>query len=152
MNTFKNVILKNLTPNDVNFILPDGKILIIPASGVVARVDSHVEQIGHIGAIPVINTVFELDSDVIDLPDPQDGVIFIINFKPGNPIPLGAGRKGSFFYKKIKKISYFFLLSPEKSSILNMTEQKSKKSAERRRANGSKRAKCNDINKGKVVS
>lgn len=32
----------------------------------------------------------------------------IINFKPGNPIPLGAGRKGSFFYKKIKKISYFF--------------------------------------------
>lgn len=33
---------------------------------------------------------------------------FIINFKPGNPIPLGAGRKGSFFYKKIKKISYFF--------------------------------------------
>lgn len=77
MNTFKNVILKNLTPNDVNFILPDGKILIIPASGVVARVDSNVEQIGHIGAIPVINTVFELDSDVIDLPDPQDGVIFI---------------------------------------------------------------------------
>lgn len=34
--------------------------------------------------------------------------LFIINFKPGNPIPLGAGRKGSFFYKKIKKISYFF--------------------------------------------
>ena len=36
---------------------------------------------------------------------------FIINFKPGNPIPLGAGRKGSFFTKKIKKISYFFTLS-----------------------------------------
>lgn len=36
---------------------------------------------------------------------------FIINFKPGNPIPLGAGMKGSFFYKKIKKISYFFTLS-----------------------------------------
>lgn len=76
---------------------------------------------------------------------------FIINFKPGNPIPLGAERKGSFFTKKIKNL-LFFLLSPEKSSILNMTEQKSKKSAERRRANGSKRAKCNDINKGKVVS
>lgn len=77
--------------------------------------------------------------------------MFIINFKPGNPIPLGAERKGSFFTKKIKNL-LFFLLSPEKSSILNMTEQKSKKSAERRRANGSKRAKCNDINKGKVVS
>ena len=77
--------------------------------------------------------------------------MFIINFKPGNPIPLGAERKGSFFTKKIKNL-LFFLLSSEKSSILNMTEQKSKKSAERRRANGSKRAKCNDINKGKVVS
>ena len=78
-------------------------------------------------------------------------LFYIINFKPGNPIPLGAERKGSFFTKKIKNL-LFFLLSPEKSSILNMTEQKSKKSAERRRANGSKRAKCNDINKGKVVS
>ena len=82
---------------------------------------------------------------------PVFGRVFIINFKPGNPIPLGAERKGSFFTKKIKNL-LFFLLSPEKSSILNMTEQKSKKSAERRRANGSKRAKCNDINKGKVVS
>ena len=74
-----------------------------------------------------------------------------INSKPGNPIPLGVGRKGSFFYKKIKKFSYF-LLSPEKSSILNMTEQKSTESAERRKANGSKRAECNDIHKGKIVS
>ena len=88
------------------------------------------------------------------IPKIMDGYVkgtFIINFKPGNPIPLGAERKGSFFTKKIKNL-LFFLLSPEKSSILNMTEQKSKKSAERRRANGSKRAKCNDINKGKVVS
>lgn len=34
----------------------------------------------------------------------------------------------------------------------SMTEQKSIKSAEMRRANVSKRAKCNDIDKGKVVS
>ena len=33
-----------------------------------------------------------------------------------------------------------------------MTEQKSIKSAERRKANGSKRAECNDIDKGKIVS
>lgn len=72
-----NITFENLTPHDINLILPDGEVFTIPATGVVARVDSHVEQIGHIGAIPVINTVFELDSDVIDLPDPQDGVIFI---------------------------------------------------------------------------
>lgn len=47
---------------------------------------------------------------------------FIINFKPGNPIPLGAERKGSFFTKKIKNL-LFFLLSPEKSSILNMMQR-----------------------------
>ena len=78
-------------------------------------------------------------------------VSFIINFKPGNPIPLGAERKGSFFTKKIKNL-LFFLLSPEKSSILNMTEQKSKKSAERRRVDVGKRTECNDIYKGKTVS
>lgn len=67
--------------------------------------------------------------------------LFIINFKPGNPIPLGAGEEGLFFLQKNKKNLLFFLLSPGKSSILNMTEQKSKKSAERRRANGSKKSK-----------
>lgn len=77
--------------------------------------------------------------------------VFHINLKPGNPIPLGVGRKGSFFIKKIKKISYF-LLSPEKFSILNMTKQRSIKSTERRRANGNKRAEYNDIHKGKIVS
>lgn len=54
-------------------------------------------------------------------------IIFLIlsfhnKFKPGNPIPLGVWRKGSFFYKKIKK-SLIFLLSPEKSSILNMMQR-----------------------------
>ena len=44
----------------------------------------------------------------IEVMDDAKEISFIINFKPGNPIPLGAGRKGSFFYKKIKKISYFF--------------------------------------------
>lgn len=34
----------------------------------------------------------------------------IINFKPGNPIPLGAGRKGSFFTKKIKNLLFFYSL------------------------------------------
>ena len=73
-NTFKNgntvnPTFENLTPHDVNIILPDGEILTIPASGKVARVGSHVEQIGNIGAIPVVKTVF--DTNVTDLPDPQ---------------------------------------------------------------------------------
>ena len=35
---------------------------------------------------------------------------FIINFKPGNPMPLGAGRKGSFFTKKMKNLLFFYSL------------------------------------------
>lgn len=66
---------------------------------------------------------------------------FIINFKPGNPNTFRCGEEGLFFLQKNKKNLLFFLLSPGKSSILNMTEQKSKKSAERRRANGSKKSK-----------
>ena len=53
MNTFTNGTLvnprfENLTPHDVNLILPDGEVLPIPASGKVARVGSHVEPIGNI--------------------------------------------------------------------------------------------------------
>lgn len=74
-----------------------------------------------------------------------------INPKPGNPIPLGAGRKGSFFLQKIKK-SLIFLLSSEKFVILNMREHKLMKSAERRDTDASKRTGRDDIHKSKTVS
>ena len=48
---------ENLTPHDVNLILPGGEVLTIPATGVVARVGSHVEQIGSIGVIPVLTAM-----------------------------------------------------------------------------------------------
>ena len=41
---------------------------------------------------------------------PVFGRVFIINFKPGNPTPLGMGRR-ALFLQKNKKISYFFTLS-----------------------------------------
>ena len=41
---------------------------------------------------------------------PVFGRVFIINFKPGNPMPLGAGRKGSFFTKKMKNLLFFYSL------------------------------------------
>lgn len=65
----------NLTPHDVNLILQDESTMTIPASGSIARVGSHVEQVGTIGIIPVVKTVF--DTVVTDLPDPQDGVIYL---------------------------------------------------------------------------
>lgn len=90
MNTFTNGTLvnprfENLTPHDVNLILPDGEVLTIPASGKVARVGSHVEQIGNIGAIPVVKTVF--DTNVTDLPDPQEGVIYLTSTLVAQAVP-----------------------------------------------------------------
>lgn len=73
-----------------------------------------------------------------------------INPKPGNPIPLGAGRKG-FFLQKNKKY-LILLLSPEKFVILNMREHKLMKSAERKDTDASKRTGRDDIHKSKTVS
>lgn len=89
MNTFANgnltVDFENLTPHDVNLILPDGEVLTIPASGKVARVGSHVEQIGNIEVIPVVKTVF--DDNVTDLPDPQEGVIYLTSTLVAQAVP-----------------------------------------------------------------
>lgn len=49
---------------------------------------------------------FELGDMVEEIGDSA----FIINFKPGNPMPLGAGRKGSFFTKKMKNLLFFYSL------------------------------------------
>lgn len=57
----------------------------IPASGNVARVGSHVEQVGTIGIIPVVKTVF--DTVVTDLPDPQDGVIYLTSTLVAQAVP-----------------------------------------------------------------
>lgn len=83
--TLVNPRFENLTPHDVNLILPDGEVLTIPATGKIARVGSHIEQIGNIGIIPVVKTVF--DSNVTDLPAPQDGVIFITSTLVAQAVP-----------------------------------------------------------------
>lgn len=75
----------NLTPHDVNLILQDENTMTIPASGNVARVGSHVEQVGTIGIIPVVKTVF--DTVVTDLPDPQDGVIYLTSTLVAQAVP-----------------------------------------------------------------
>ncbi len=75
----------NLTPHDVNLILQDESTMTIPASGSIARVGSHVEQVGTIGIIPVVKTVF--DTVVTDLPDPQAGVIYLTSTLVAQAVP-----------------------------------------------------------------
>lgn len=75
----------NLTPHDVNLILPDETIFTIPASGIIARVGCHSEQVGMLGCIPVTKTVF--DTVVTDLPEPQEGVIYLTSTLVAQAVP-----------------------------------------------------------------
>lgn len=75
----------NLTPHDVNLVLPDETIFTIPASGVVARVGCHLEQIWVLGNIPIVKTVF--DTVVTDLPEPQVGVIYLTSTLVAQAVP-----------------------------------------------------------------
>jgi hypothetical protein len=72
--------LVNLTPHPIN-ILADGKVITIPPSGVVARVQEVVEDAGSLSlevegvSIPLRTKRF---GDAIEnLPPPQEGVIYI---------------------------------------------------------------------------
>lgn len=66
----------NLTPHKI-YIIDDGGniILSLPPSGDIARVTSGRELVGDLGPVPVFKTVF----DVIGLPNPTPGTIFVVS-------------------------------------------------------------------------
>lgn len=86
--------LVNLTPHTINVVASDGTpILAIEPSGDVARVSSHTETVGVVTVqvgdstavvIPLTTTVF---GDVQDLPDPQDGVAFVVSSLVAQRVP-----------------------------------------------------------------
>lgn len=66
----------NLTPHSINFILPNGEKMEIPASGNLARVSVHTETVGEINGIPITISVF---GEVEGLPASEDGVVYIVS-------------------------------------------------------------------------
>ena len=64
-------MLKNLTPHAVNV----GEV-ILPPSGVVARVSASYVECGTIENIPVYRQEY---GSVVDLPDPEDGVVLVVS-------------------------------------------------------------------------
>ncbi len=65
----------NLTPHDITVFVGDGSI-VIPASGTVARVSSIYTHVGDIDGIPVSEVSY---GDVHGLPQPMDGVIYVVS-------------------------------------------------------------------------
>ena len=67
----------NLTPHKIDVIGEDGGLILsLPPSGEVARVTSERKLVGHLGPVPVFQTVF---GDVVGLPDPQPDTIFVVS-------------------------------------------------------------------------
>lgn len=62
----------NLTPHDI--VITDGPTF--PPSGIVARVSVQQVDVGDINGIPVKAQTF---GDIVDLPAPQDGTVFIVS-------------------------------------------------------------------------
>lgn len=95
-------MLRNLTPHELNIFSDDGKVVSIPPSGRVARVAQTREQRGTIDGLAVTYSTF---GDVEELPEPQDGVIYVVSglvlsavpdradvFAPGEAVRDDAGR------------------------------------------------------------
>ena len=66
----------NLTPHEINIILPDGENISIPPSGNVARCSVNREVVEHIQDIPVNKTVF---GEIVNLPEQQEGYLYIVS-------------------------------------------------------------------------
>jgi hypothetical protein len=70
-----NIKIINLTPHDINVIV-DGDVTVIPRDGTVARVNQISTVVDKINGIPVSVVRF---GDVVGLPDPVPGVIWIVS-------------------------------------------------------------------------
>ena len=71
-------MLVNLTPHPLNIECEDGQTITIEPSGQVARVDVDYQPHLYISAGDVsIPTAVSVMGDVQDLPDPENGVIYI---------------------------------------------------------------------------
>ena len=80
----------NLTPHALNFMLqgPDGPVVTIPPSGLVARCATSRVQVGTVTmdgiAIPANRTQF---GAVTGLPDPQPDTIFVVSALVAQAVP-----------------------------------------------------------------
>lgn len=81
LNTTNTANIINLTPHSVNIIGNDNSVSVtIEASGNVARCSQTIDIVGNITVnsvdIPISSSSY---GEVVDLPDPQDGVYYIVS-------------------------------------------------------------------------
>jgi len=81
----------NLTPHQVNLVIDGDVVASLPSAGV-ARADQTDKVVGSLelngSTIAVVETVF---GEVVDLPEPTEGVSFVVSFITANAA-RGQGR------------------------------------------------------------
>lgn len=65
----------NLTPHTITIVRENGNIEIAP-SGVIPRVSVKTVPSGEIGGIPLFRNEY---GNVVDLPDPVDGTLYVVS-------------------------------------------------------------------------
>jgi len=74
-------IIKNLTPHTINIITEKGTLIReFPSEGI-ARASQFQEYVGNIGRIELVKTSFGAP---IGLPDPEEGVYYIVSLATAN--------------------------------------------------------------------
>lgn len=76
--------LVNLTPHPLTLFRLDGSTVTVSPSGTVARVSQTSDQVGTVNGVALVRSQF---GEVIDLPAPQDGVIYIVSALVRGAVP-----------------------------------------------------------------
>lgn len=76
--------LKNLTPHSVTIVLPNGESTTLPPEGTVPRRETITQNVGEINGIPVVRNVL---GPVIGLPEPEEGIMYIVPFLVASALP-----------------------------------------------------------------
>lgn len=78
--------IRNLTPHTATVLAEDGSVIAeFPSEGI-ARARQTDVVVDNIGGVPIVQTTF---GEVVDLPEPQEGVMLIVSI-----ITLNAARAG----------------------------------------------------------
>lgn len=69
--------IRNLTPHAITFVTDAGDIIkVVEPSGIVARVSAKTERGTALGGIPTSFTVY---GEVVDLPESEEGVVYVVS-------------------------------------------------------------------------
>lgn len=81
------VELVNLTPHTINVQGVSGEVREISPSGVVARVSESSEVVGEVEGIALYASVY---GEVVDLPEPKEGLLFVVSALVKSAVPNRA--------------------------------------------------------------